>query len=124
MTTIDKLKLGFGYNAGLPDSATFAFGARLIVSQDGYVDFVHDRTSIVSKLDPTEHLATLDRLNEEYRLDKLLADVKSALTAGALDTRGDDEIAVRCGSFTMKANCQSSAGYCYIVVYPTADEPA
>lgn len=36
-------KLSFGCNDGLPEGVRAAWGARLIVDQGGYIDFVHDR---------------------------------------------------------------------------------
>lgn len=36
-------KLAFGYHAGLPDGVTAAWGARLIVQQDGYTDLLWNR---------------------------------------------------------------------------------
>jgi len=119
MTT--KLKLGFGYDAGLPDGVSAAFGARLIVTEDGTVDLVPDRVSVEVE-DGGSKEQFLDLLNDRYPLPKLKADIADALRNRALDTRGDAEITVRVLDLTMKANCRSSGGYCYIAIYRTDEE--
>lgn len=121
MTATDnKLRLCFGYNEGLPDTATVAFGARFIVTQDGGVDLLPGRVS-VEALPGVDKYEFLSKLDAQYAPSKLNADLSAALKTGRLDTRGYSTLEATSGEFTLKANCQASAGYCYVVIYYTEE---
>ena len=67
------MSLTFGYNAGLPDG-TVAWGARLIVTQDGHVDFVHDRQGTIGAEEPRRRL--LAYLNgNDIPIERRIADM-------------------------------------------------
>jgi hypothetical protein len=108
------VSLPFGYNAGLPDGRTVAWGARLIVTQDGQVDFLHDRQSAIGAEEPRQRL--LGHLNgNDIPIERRIADLlrRSVMrTSVAQDfTVYTDHVVV------VKANTNASHGYCYVVAY-------
>lgn len=112
------MKLAFGYNAGLPDDALAAWGARIIVTQDGDVDIVWDRTDSVPEGNADMRRAFLDLLNERYPTEALRAMIRALLQTREIDTRvarevglyDDDEIRVI-------GNSNGSGGYFYVTAY-------
>lgn len=106
-------KLAWGANDLLPEGVPAAWGARLIVGQDGYVDLVPDRQDAVGADEPRK--ALLDKLNEAKplkALSKMLSEhVVSTRESGAVTVYEDADIVVR-------GDSRGSAGYFYIVAYP------
>lgn len=99
-----------------------AWGARLIVNQDGYVDFVPDRQGAAG-VDRPEFL---DRLNDRFDLQALKTALRNLLLDGKMHTRTaetfilhkDDDIIVH-------ADTRGSGGYCYVIaVARTPDSDA
>jgi hypothetical protein len=115
------VSLQFGYNAGLQEGRTVAWGARLIVTQDGHVDFVHDRQSLIGPDEPRRRL--LDYLNgNDIPIERRIADM---LQRGVMRTSVAQEFTVCTdGVVVIKANTNASCGYCYVVAYfaQAADE--
>jgi hypothetical protein len=117
------VRLQFGHNAGLPDDRTVAWGARLIVTQQGHVDFVHDRQSVIGAEEPRRRL--LDHLNgHEIPIERLISNL---LRRDVMDTRVAQEFTIHAdGVVVIKASTNASAGYCYVVAYfadATAEAP-
>jgi hypothetical protein len=54
-------RLGYGYNAGLPDRFSAASGARAILGSGNSVDLVHNRQDTLGPDDQVSYL--LDQLN-------------------------------------------------------------
>lgn len=108
------MSLTFGYNAGLPGDRTVAWGARLIVTQDGHVDFVHDRQSVIGAEEPRRRL--LDHLNgNDIPIERRIADM---LRRGAMRTAVAQQFIVYADDVVVvKANTNASHGYCYVVAY-------
>ena len=104
----------FGYNAGLPAGRTVAWGARLIVTQDGHVDFVYDRQGVIGEEEPRRRL--LDYLNgNAIPIERVIADL---LRRGVMQTAVAQEFTVHADSVVVvKANTNASHGYCYVVAY-------
>jgi hypothetical protein len=115
--------LSFGYNRGLPPNVRFAWGARLIVTQDGYVDFVPDRTDVFSR-SKDQGTTSLVKLGKDVPPKKWITTLGHLLTRGDINTREDHEWTLHREEFVVKANTQASAGYCYICAYAARDEPA
>lgn len=109
------MKLGFGYNAGLPEGVKAAWGCRLIVDMTGYTDYLANRTG---------------RFGEDADLDALFAWIDSGamesarleasrlLRASVMHTRREghfvlfeDETGVIVG------NTNASAGYLYVAAW-------
>lgn len=110
------MKLGFGYNAGLPDTAVAAWGARLIVTQDGGVDFLADRTDAVGE-DAQRH-DLFDMLDKRYPIKQLRADVGDRLRSGEIHTRVAEEIELYDDTdLHVVGNSNASAGYFYVTAY-------
>lgn len=104
------LQLSFGYNAAIPDDAIAAWGARFIITQDGYVDFVPDRTDAVGD---TEKLFPM--LEATYPLDRLRGDISDKLRLGEIHTREAKEIIFfDNGEVLVVGNSNASAGYFYV----------
>ncbi len=108
------MSLTFGYNAGLPDGRTVACGARLIVTQDGHVDFVHDRQDTIGAEEPRRRL--LDYLNgNDIPIERRIADM---LRRSVMRTSVAQEFTVYTdGVVVVKANTNASHGYCYVVAF-------
>jgi hypothetical protein len=68
------VRLTLGYNAGLPDDRTVAWGARFIVDQGGHVDFVYDRQGVIGPHEPRR--PRLDYLNgNAIPIERRIADL-------------------------------------------------
>jgi hypothetical protein len=108
------VSLTFGYNGGLPEGRTVAWGARLIVDQDGRVDFLHDRQSLIGADEPRRRL--LDYLNaNDIPIERRIADM---LRRGTMRTSVAQDFTVYVdGVVIVKANTNASHGYCYVVAY-------
>lgn len=111
------MNLGFGYGRGVPDDVHTAWGARLIVTQDGTTDFLHDRQDLVARDD-----ATKDELIEFLNGGGIAAVrhwIEGLLRDYTMKTREEEEF--RCDEFiggaTAVANTNASAGYCYVAVW-------
>ncbi len=111
----------FRYNAGLPEGRTIAWGARLIVTQDGHVDFVYDRQGAIGAEEPRRRL--LDYLNgKAIPVGRVIGDL---LRRGVMRTSIAQEFTVYADSVVVvKANTNANYGYCYVVAYfaQVADE--
>jgi hypothetical protein len=115
--------LPFGYNAGLPEGRTVAWGARLIVTQDGGVDFVADRQSAIGPEEPRRRL--LDYLTgNDIPLERRISEM---LRRRVMRTSVAQDFTVYSdGVVVVQANTNASYGYCYVVAYfaDPADEAA
>jgi hypothetical protein len=113
-----SITVPYGYNAGIPDDAKAAWGARLIVNQDGMVDLLPDRQGFAEGSDPTVKQWLTEHLNGKVGRRPLgaLADM---LRSGEVDTRSDAEhIVFDDGTVRLVGSAQDSAGYFYIVAFP------
>lgn len=131
--------LGFGYNAGLLDGVKAAYGCRAIVTQDGSVDVVPDRTDTFGDKDRVKALLTwLDDEITDYPTGvseksaigtttpykKALANASGMLKRGLLKTREARPVVLyQDGSGAIVANTNASAGYLYVAAYRYADLP-
>lgn len=110
-------RLAFGDNDALPEHATAAWGARLIVTQDGYVDLVPDRTDIFGAEAISGALVK--------RIPRPLDLVAAALRDSRLNTRQAGRVELyRDDLLVLTADTKASAGYCYVTAYLAADEAA
>lgn len=110
------MQLGFGYNAGLPDDAIAAWGARLIITQDGGVDMLWDRTDAVGP--DTERGVFLALLGSRYPQEQLRSDIKDRLRSGEIQTREAAEIVLHDDAeIRVLGNSNASAGYFYVTAY-------
>jgi hypothetical protein len=112
-------QLRFGYNGGLPDSVTTAWGCRAIVNPEGTVDVVSDRTDLFG---PRADVlaAKLDDLMARDTNWRYQAQV--AFRIGVLHVGTDGEALLwDDGTVVIKANPKASHGYLYVCAY-LADE--
>ena len=106
-------KLAWGANDLLPEGVSAAWGARLIVGQDGYVDLVPDRQDAVGADEPRK--ALLAKLNAA----KPLKNLEALLRDGTVQTRVPGEVTVyEDADIVVRGDSRGSAGYFYIVAYP------
>lgn len=110
------LRLPFGLSEAIPEGVTAAWGARLIVTQDGDVDLPSDRQGAAGE-GRQEFLALLDA---EVPLPTLLDAVSKLLREGSMQTRlAEDFRIVRNSAVEVHADTNGSAGYCYLAAFPT-----
>jgi hypothetical protein len=114
----EDMGLSFGYNAGLPEGVRSAWGARLIVGQDGYVDLVHNRTDFFPEGDWTE---LREWLNGGV-LRKALDTLSDKLKAYEVRTREAAEVTLYEDAYgKVVGNTNASHGYFYVAAYLIAD---
>jgi hypothetical protein len=114
--------LRFGYNDGLPDGVSAAWGCRAIVrSGSSYVDVPHDRADAFGPDD--ERAALLAHLRDvagTAPFDR----AGDLLRRGELDTRGDQDVVLyEDDTVLVRANPRASPGYLYVCAYPKASVP-
>jgi hypothetical protein len=116
----------YGLNYVVPENAIAAWGCRLIVTQQGYVDFVPDRQGS----DGGEHSQELlNVLNDALPLSEL-KDTVSLLLRGVRFREGngfervqmmtreaEDFILYLDDRLVVHANTNASAGYCYVTAW-------
>jgi hypothetical protein len=107
------LSLRFGQPQILPDTATAAWGARMIVTQTGDVDFLGDRSDASGDTD-----ALFLLLDMRCSLPLLRDTIGDLLRRGWMQTRqGEDFIVHQDDQLTIHANTNGSAGYCYVTAW-------
>ena len=114
----ETLKLMFGYNP-VPTDAVAAWGARWIVTQDGYIDQVPDRMSTAGPKPQVDkllgHLNTVVLMQPRKKLAELLR-------SGEVHTRRAFEVELyRDDKVTVVGNTNASAGYFYVTAYTTKE---
>jgi hypothetical protein len=113
--------LGYGLRDAVPETATAAWGARLIITMDGYVDFVHDRTDAVGEDGPRR--ALLDKLTATVPGAMLARIIKEKILAGEIDSRVErDVVLFDDDGLKIVANTNASCGYLYVAAFETGDE--
>lgn len=112
--------LGFGLGREVPDTARAAWGARLIISMDGWVDYLANRTDAVGSEDAK--LALFDKLNSTFPIDTLRKVVRSKILAGEIDNRNRTVVLFDDDGLKIVANTNASYGYLYVAAWETDDE--
>jgi len=110
MTTATSTQLGFGYNPGL-HGATCAWGARWIVTQDGSVDFVPDRQSMIGTPEEKQELISwLVQVGSQP-----LETLREMLRSREVSTRASREVVLyEDERGVVVGNTNASAGYFYV----------
>jgi hypothetical protein len=109
---IPRLKWGLAY--AVPPKATGAWGCRAIISQDGHVDLVPDRTDV------TGSEIILDILTREYNPSTLREDLGAMLRAHQMLTSRRGRFTLyKSPRLTVMADTNGSGGYCYIAAWTT-----
>jgi hypothetical protein len=110
MTTQEKL--GWGAAHLVPENVPAAWGARLIVTQTGDVDIVHDRQHAIG--DSKSIQVLLSRLDEWTWRDNL----RDMLKSFEVSTRSAAEVTVYDDDMiTVRGNSNGSHGYFYIAAW-------
>jgi len=105
-------ELRFGYNPGLA-GATCAWGARWIITQQGEVDFVHDRQDMIGS--PEEKQILLAWLNGDVKKQPEEA-LSALLRSSELSTRERLEVVLyEDAQGIVLGNPNASAGYFYVI---------
>jgi hypothetical protein len=106
------LSLSSGQPQVLPDTATAAWGARMIVTQTGDVDFLPDRADRAGDPDGWPVL------EERCSLRVVKSIIADLLRSGLMQTRqGADIILYQDELVTVHANTNGSYGYCYVTAW-------
>lgn len=101
----------------VPDNALAAWGARLIVTQDGGVDFLWDRQGSDEGEHSRDLLNMLDKRLNVIELRKIIGDL---LVSYDMQTRqAEDFILYLDDRLVIHANTNASAGYCYVTAWMT-----
>lgn len=115
-------KLGYGLSNAVPDTATAAWGARLIINMDGGVDFVYDRTDMVG-VDPAAERAFRNVLKEKLSYGVLRDAIRDLILTREIDTRVEREVVILDeNGIKVVGNTNASHGYLYIAAWETADD--
>lgn len=115
MTAPEKKRLGWGAHRLVPENAPAAWGARLIVNQEGWVDLVPGRQDAIGSDEAVK--ALLDQLNGGVnkvwmeRLREQLVAGKIRVNQSADVTLYEDEALIVAG------NTNASHGYFYVAAY-------
>lgn len=108
--------LAFGYD--IPEGTEVAWGARIIVSQAGSVDFLNDRQSVLAP-DEEAWTAFADRLGALMPLGTLRNVISSKLRSGEINTReGREVVIIEDDGIRIVGSSRGSAGYFYVSAYP------
>jgi hypothetical protein len=127
--------LDFGYNQGLPEGVTAAFGARLIAKQDGYLDFLHDRTGTFgSEEEKADLFEWINRKGATagHPLQASKAPFNAARDRASELLKGYEMRTREAGHFVLYedgegvvvGNTNASAGYLYMAAFLKAHVPA
>ena len=117
---MSEKRLEFGYNRGLPATADTAWGARAILSRNGYVDILWDRQG---RFGAEKDIARLvARLNGKAQGKGLLARAKkrvaSLVKAGDMSPSDDHEFVLfEDATVKIVGNPMRSYGYLYIAAF-------
>lgn len=112
-------QLAYGLSSSVPKTATAAWGARLIVTANGYVDFVPDRIDAVGN--PEARADLFDKLSTTIPTATLTKIISSKLLSRELDTREAREVVLfDDDGVKVVADTLASAGYLYIAAWATA----
>ena len=104
----------FGLAHVIPDSAVAAWGTRLIVTQNGDVDFVMDRQDG----DGPRIDELLDLQTARIGVRDMRELIGSLLRSGVMQTRvAEDFILYMDDDIVVHANTNASAGYCYVTAW-------
>ena len=114
-----KTKLSFGYNRGLPEGVTAAWGCRAIAYQDGTVDPVWDRSDAFGPDEPRK--ALLDYLADTVG-SKPFDRAGELLRTYEMKTREEGEFVLYEDDVVIvKGSTNASAGYLYVSAYRRED---
>lgn len=115
-------RLAFGLNEAIPEDARAAWGARLIVHADGYVDFMPDRQDAWGVDDETKR-DFLDRLGAACPLGLLRQLVGERLVSREIDTRAYGQVVIFDDlGVKVVGDAKASAGYLYVAAFRTDAE--
>lgn len=108
--------LGFGLRDAVPPEATAAWGARLIINMNGYVDWVHDRTDAVG--DDGPRTALLDLLWDKVPGRALSEIIRGKILAGEIHTATPGDIVLfEDDDLKVVGNTHASCGYLYVAAW-------
>jgi len=123
MSTLEKLR--YGLSGVVPDDARAAWGCRLIVTQDGHVDYVWDRSDIIYATE-ADRMELLNRLEIVMPPARLWEAIGALLKSEVMSTRVNREFDIQTldERIQIRANTNGSCGYCYIAAWLTPQRAA
>jgi hypothetical protein len=109
------MNLRFGYNRGVPEDRTVAWGTRCIITEDGDVGLLWDLQDAVGPDEPRQRL--LGHLQEHVGYG-LRWRISGLLKSGAMRTREDRDFTLYEDSVvTVVGNTNASAVYCDVAAF-------
>ena len=105
-------RLQWGLAGAVPPDATGAWGCRAIVTQDGHVNLVPDRTG--------QQGSTLiyHLLDTQFPPTQLTESLARLLRSAKMSTRRQEQFELyKSASLTVAADTLASAGYCYVAAW-------
>lgn len=113
----NTLTLPFGLSEAIPADADVAWGARFIISQDGWVDLPPDRQGCAGDGNRSD---LLDRLAHVCPPKELFALIRDRLLDGTINTTSMlDTVLVDDLGVKIVANPKGSGGYLYVAAFRT-----
>lgn len=109
---MSDLSLRFGANALIPADVSAVWGARLIVSQDGMVDLVHDRQSFAGDEKVGDVLC--DKLNRSSWRSNLAEMLRNYAVR---TDQAEDVTVYEDDSILVRGNTNGSCGYFYVAAW-------
>lgn len=104
--------LGWGLTEVVPADARGVWSARLIVDQEGLVDFLHDRQSFIGSPD------VLSSLMEDAPLNEILDTIRDLLKSRLMRIHEHEYFVIaQTHKVTVIANTKASAGYCHVAAW-------
>jgi hypothetical protein len=108
-------KLAFGYNQGLADDVTAAWGCRMIVDQDGYTDYLANRSDVFGT--DAEKEALFAFLNGGA-MKAARENASELLKSYTMKTREREEFVLyEDDAGKIVGNTNASAGYLYVAAF-------
>jgi hypothetical protein len=105
-------RLAWGLARAVPEDALGVWGCRAIVTQDGFVDLVPDRT------DQAGSEIIFDILTAEFPTAKLRQTLGDMLRSGQVNTRRAGQFDIyRSSRLVVVGNTNASAGHCYLAAW-------
>lgn len=107
--------LAFGYE--IPEGTEVAWGARLIVTQNGGVDLPPGRSSMIGSSEQVASFAVA--LTNLLPANMLMKVISSKLRSGEINTReGREVVIIEDEGIRIVGSSRGSAGYFYVSAYP------
>lgn len=109
------MNLPYGLSEAVPESASVAWGARLIINMDGHVDLPPDRQGLAGDGD---RLDLIKRMESACSMRELFERIRGFILDGTIDTRTAGQVTlIEDLGVKIVADTKASAGYLYVAAW-------